>query len=166
MTNLVCLCSLLLDIKLFIKLQEFLQFAYIGFTSPEPILQTKQTSLNNTVNVNVRPGPLPGPVPVPLPGQIDKKRVVVVTEETRKSSDQLWEKVAPEPVRLRQCCRNGCPNVCLSTTPANSRFDSIKIQRTCKNLHNPSKVLLLSRNFLLYIKFIVNYNFYKSETFY
>lgn len=155
MVNLVCLCSLLLDIKLFLKLQEFLQFAYIGFTSPEPILQPKQTSLNNTVNV--RPGPLPGPVT--LPGQIDKKRVVVVTEETRKSSDQLWEKVAPEPVRLRQCCRNGCPNVCLSTTPANSRFDSIKVKRTCKNLHNPSKVLLLSRNFLLYTKFIVNYIF-------
>ena len=111
---------------MFIKLQEFLQFAYIGFTTPEPILQTKQIGLNNNNNNNVRQGQ--------QPVVIDKKRVVNVVnvvddvgEEVGKSSDQLWEKVAPGPVRLRQCCRNGCPNVCLSTTPANSRFDSIKV---------------------------------------
>ena len=56
------------------------------------------------------------------------KRVVVPIEDVavaRKvgnAADQLWDQVAPGPVRLRQCCRNGCPNICLSTTPANSRF--------------------------------------------
>lgn len=30
-------------------------------------------------------------------------------------------KVSPGPIRLRQCCRNGCLNICLSTAPSQSK---------------------------------------------
>ena len=104
-------------------LQEFLQAAYAGFGPPEPVLPSKRLTNNNTTTIpNTTTTNNNNNTVVRQSLSAEKKKVGVDANVNRKSSPESTREKSDEgPVRLRQCCRSGCPNICLSTAPTNSR---------------------------------------------